>query len=141
MATMNPYLNFGGNTEEAFNFYRSVIGGQFTAVHRYKDMPGAGNISEDEKNKIMHISLPIGNGNVLMATDVLESMGQKLKEGNNFYIALTAESREEADELFEGLSEGGDIEMPMEETFWGSYFGSFKDKFGVGWMIDYALPQ
>jgi PhnB protein len=141
MATMSPYLNFNGNTEEAFNFYKSVFGGEFLAVMRFKDNPECGNVAESDQNKIMHIALPIGNGNALMATDALESMGQKLTFGNNFYICLAPESKEEADKLFNGLSDGGKIEMPLQDMFWGAYYGSFTDKFGVQWMLNYNQNQ
>lgn len=136
MAAVNPYLNFAGNTEEAFNFYKSVFGGEFAALMRFKDNQECGAMSESDKERIMHIALPIGNGSVLMATDSLESMGQKLTVGNNFYIALAPDSKEEADRLFNGLSEGGKIEMPLQEMSWG-YFGSFADKFGVQWLVNY----
>jgi PhnB protein len=137
MAAINPYLNFNGNTEEAFNFYKSVFGGEFLAVMRFKDTEACANIPESDKEGIMHIALPIGNGNVLMATDALESMGQKLTFGNNIHISLSPESKEEADRLFNGLSAGGKIEMPLQDMFWGAYFGSFADKFGVQWMVNY----
>lgn len=144
MKTMiNPYLNFKGNTEEAFNFYKSVFGGEFTGVHRFSDLPMEGNenISDEEKNKIMHIGLPIGNGNTLMATDALESTGQKLTEGNNFYISINTDNKAEADRLFNGLSDGGAVEMPMDDAQWGSYFGMFKDRYGIRWMVSYEYPS
>ena len=138
MTKFNPYLNFAGNTEEAFHFYKSVFGGEFASVVRFKDMPVGGmNLSEGDSNKIMHISLPIGDGQMLMGTDALESLGQKLRQGNNVHISIHPDSREEADRLFNGLSEGGKIEMPMADQPWGDYYGSFLDKFGVHWMINY----
>jgi len=139
MATINPYLNFNGNTEEAFNFYKSVFGGEFAAVMRFGDAPGCEGmpVAESDKGKIMHIALPIGNGNLLMATDTIESMGQTLTEGNNFSISINAESREEADKLFGGLSNDGKVEMPLADAFWGDYFGMLQDKFGVRWMVSY----
>ena len=137
MTAINPYLNFNGNTEEAFNFYKSVFGGEFLALMRFKDNAGCGAIPESEKERIMHVALPIGNGAVLMGTDALESMGQKLTFGNNFYICINPESKEEADRLFNGLSAGGKIEMAMQDMFWGAYWGSFADKFGVQWMVNY----
>ena len=134
---VNVYLNFEGNAEEAFEFYRSVFGGEFAAAVRYRDMPMEGmDIPAEDQNKMMHIALPIGSDNVLMATDTLRSLGQELTQGNNVYISLHPASREEADRLFEGLSQGGDAEMPMGDQVWGDYFGSFKDKFGVKWMIN-----
>ena len=132
---MNPYLNFNGNTEEAFNFYKSVFGGDFAFVMRFKDNPECGEMSADDKERIMHIALPIDGGGILMATDSLESFGQKLNVGNNFYISLSPETRADADRIFAGLSHGGDIETPMSEMFWG-YFGCFRDQFGVGWMLN-----
>ncbi len=143
MATINPYLNFNGKTEEAFNFYKSIFGGEFAAVMRFGEMPGCGEmpLAQTDKDKIMHIALPIGRGNILMATDALESMGQKLTEGNNFSIAVGAESREEAEKFFNGLAEGGKVEMPLADAFWGDYFGMLQDKFGVRWMVGYDYKQ
>jgi len=140
MTKLNPYLNFNGNTEEAFEFYKSVFGGDFLMLQRFKDTPEAGKIAEEDQDKIMHVSLKVGE-NVLMATDSLESMGQKLIEGNNITLSLNTDSKEEADELFEKLSEGGKAEMPMAEVFWGSYFGMLEDKFGIKWMISYDAPK
>ena len=137
---MNPYLNFNGNTEEAFNFYKSVFGGDFAVVMRFGDNPQCDQMTEDDKKRIMHIALPIDGGGMLMATDALESMGQKLNVGNNFYISLSPKTREDADRIFSGLSNGGKVEMPMSEMFWG-YFGSFADKFGVQWMLNVGNEQ
>lgn len=137
MATLNPYLNFNGNTEEAFNFYKSVFGGEFLMLQRFKDTPEADNVPENDQDKIMHISLPLGQGNILMATDVLESAGHDTVSGNNISLALQADSEEEAEKLFNALSEGGKIEMPLEKTFWNAYFGMCTDKFGVQWMVNY----
>lgn len=137
MATINPYLNFPGNTEEAFNFYKSVFGGEFTVLQRFRDTPEADKLPEEEQDKIMHVSLPIQNGHILMATDALESAGHSVKTGNNQYIAIQAESEEEAEKLFNGLSEGGNIEMELQKTFWNAYYGAFIDKFGVSWMVNY----
>lgn len=145
MANINPYLNFGGNAEEAFNFYRSVFGGEFTGVLRWKDMPGAcegdQQLAEADKEKIMHIALPIGGSNMLMASDSLESFGPPLNVGNNFNIAIAPDSKDEADRLFGELSAGGTVEMPLADAFWGGYFGSFKDKFGIGWLVNYDKGQ
>ena len=141
MATVNPYLNFSGNTEEAFNFYKSVFGGEFITLQRFKDTPEASKASANDQGKIMHVSLPIGKGNILMGSDALESMGQSLTTGNNFYLSISTESEEEANKLFNGLSAGGRITMPMEKTFWGAYFGMLNDKFGVQWMVNYDLNQ
>ena len=142
MTKLNIYLNFAGNTEEAFNFYRSVFGGEFSHVIRYKDMPMEGvNIPKEDENKLMHISLPIGKDDVLMATDSLESLGMELKQGNNVYISVHPDSKEEADRIFNDLSAGGTIEMPITDQMWGDYFGSFDDKFGVKWMVIYTYPK
>lgn len=140
MAKMNPYLNFDGKTEEAFNFYKSVFGGEFLGgIYRMGDAPGM-ELTEEEKNRVMHIALPINEHTTLMASDTVCSAGHVLKEGNSVQISLHPDSREEADQLFNGLSAGGNVEMPMEDTFWGAYFGSFQDKFGVHWMINYEKP-
>jgi len=138
MPTINPYLNFAGNTEEAFNFYKSVLGGAFTSLQRFKDTPEAGRVPDSEKDKIMHVSLPVGKNNMLMATDALASMGQKLTMGNNFSLSIEADSREEADRLFTGLSQGGKSVMAMADTFWGAYFGMVTDRFGIQWMVAYT---
>ena len=141
MFKMHPYLNFAGNAEEAFNFYKSVFGGEFTSLVRFKDMPIEGvTISDADQNKIMHVGLPVGGGEVLMASDTIESMGQQLVQGNNVYISIHPDSREEADRLFNALSAGGTIEMPIDDQMWGDYYGSFRDKFGVNWMVNYS-PQ
>lgn len=138
MATINPYLNYNGNAEEAFNFYKSVFGGELSMIVRFKDMPHHEQpLSEIDANKIMHIALPIGRGNVLMATDFIESIGQKMKEGNRYSVSINAESKEEANNLFHGLSAGGEIDVPIADSPWGSYFGLFKDKFGIQWMVDF----
>lgn len=137
MAIINPYINFNGNAEEAFTFYKSVFGGEFANITRFKDLSGPGfQADEKEANKIMHIALPIGN-NTLMANDVPERMGRVNENENRSKISITAESREEADRLFNGLSAGGQVEMPMDNSPWGSYFGMFRDKYGIEWMIDF----
>src|SRR5688500_5447230 len=129
MATLNPYLNFNGDTEEAFNFYKSVLGGEFMGgIMRYKDMPDSDKLSEDEKNKVMHVALQIGKDTYLMGTDTIESVGPKLTIGNNCQILIAPESKEEADRIFNGLSKGGKVETPMENTFWGAYYGALADK-------------
>jgi PhnB protein len=139
---LNTYLNFAGNTEEAFKFYKSVFGGEFTTVVRFKDMPMEGvSIPPKDQNKIMHISLPIGKDNILMASDTLESLGQKLVQGNNSYINISPESKGEADRIFNALSKGGAVEMAIADQPWGDYWGSFKDKFGVQWMVTYTNPN
>ena len=137
MAQINPYINFNGNAEEAFNFYKSVFGGEFAMIMRFKDMSSPENpVSENEANKIMHIALPIGK-NVLMANDVPEIMGKVNELENRSKISVSAESKEEADKIFSGLSAGGTIEMPIADSPWGSYFGMFRDKFGIEWMVDF----
>lgn len=141
MAKMNPYLNFDGTTEDAFNFYKSVFGGEFSAVHKMGGSPGSENLTPEEQNRIMHISLPISGDTILMASDTLPSMGHVLNHGNNVQLSLHPESREEADRLFNGLSEGGQVEMPLQDTFWGAYFGNFKDKYGISWMVNYDKNQ
>lgn len=142
MATLNPYLNFAGNTEEAFSFYKSVFGGDFMGgINRFKDTPETSNISDSERDKIMHIALPVGNGNMLMATDALESLGHKVNIGNNIHLSLEAESKEEAEKLFNGLSAGGKVTMPLADAFWSAYFGMLTDKFGVQWMVNYTYKK
>ena len=132
-------MNFAGNCEEAFNLYKSVFGGEFVMLQRYKDMPPeAGNISESQRDKILHVSLPIGN-NILMGSDSPES--QQLTVGNNVYISISAESKEETKGLFDGLSAGGEIQMPLADIFWGAYFGMFRDKFGIQWMVSYEYKK
>ena len=139
MATINPHIHFNGNTEEAFEFYKSVFGGAFTKLVRYKEMSMAGySFPEHELNKIMHISLPIGVGSVLMGSDVPEILGKVNEEENRSKITISTESKDEAEHLFNGLSAGGTIEMPLSETSWCNYFGAFRDKYGIEWMIDYT---
>lgn len=136
MAHLNPSINFNGNAEEAFNFYKSVFGGEFAKIIRFKDLSNPEyTVPENEANKIMHIALPIGQ-NILMANDVPESMGRVNENENRSKIVVAAESREEADALFRGLSAGGNIEVPIDDSPWGSYFGMFRDKFGIEWMVD-----
>jgi PhnB protein len=142
MTKLHTYLNFAGNTEEAFNFYRSVFGGEFTSLVRFKEFPMEGvNIPKEDEDKVMHVALPIGEGNVLMATDTLQSLGQQLVQGNNVYISVDPSSKEEADRLFNALSDGGEVEMPIADQAWGDYYGSFKDRFGVMWMVNYSPPK
>ncbi len=137
MALINPYINFNGNAEEAFNFYKSVFGGEFAMIMRFKDMANDDfPVEEHEANKIMHIAFPIGK-NILMGNDVPESMGRTNENENRSKISISAESKEEADMLFSGLSAGGQIEMPISDSPWGSYFGMFRDRFGIEWMVDF----
>ena len=135
MALINPHINFNGNAEEAFNFYKSVFGGEFSMIMRFGDMPNP-NIPESENNKIMHIALPIGK-NILMGNDVPEFMGRVNENENRSKISISAESKEEADKLYKGLSAGGQIEMPIGDSPWGTYFAMFRDKYGIEWMVDF----
>lgn len=142
MATINPHINFNGNAEEAFNFYRSVFGGEFSKIIRFKDLESAEfPIPENEKEKIMHIALPIGNYNMLMANDVPEAMGPTNENENRSKIFVCSGSKEEADHLFNGLSAGGEIEGPIGEGPWGTYFGCFRDKYGIEWIIEFSPAQ
>ncbi len=141
MPKLNPYLNFPGNAEAAFNFYRSVFRSEFSTLVRFKDMPTEGmTIPKEDEDKIMHVALPIGN-DVLMASDAPASMGFTVNVGNNAYISVSADSKHEADRLFTALSEGGRVEMPIANQVWGEYFGSLTDRFGVQWMVSYAYPE
>lgn len=137
MALINPHLNYNGNAEEAFTFYKSVFGGEFSKVVRFKDIASADfPVSEAEANKIMLIALPIG-GNTLMANDVPASMGTTNENEHRSKISITTESRAEADKIFNGLSVGGTVEMPIMDSPWGSYFGMFRDKYGIEWMVEF----
>jgi PhnB protein len=143
MAKTSTYLNFPRNTEEAFNFYKKVFGTDFVdgKINRFGDFPpqkGMAPIPEDDKKLVMHVALPILGGHLLMGTDAPESMGFKVNTGNNIYISLHPDSRSEADRLFAELSQGGKAEMVMQDTFWGDYYGTLTDKFGIRWMIDYT---
>lgn len=144
MTTINAYLTFDGNCEEAFNFYREAIGGEFSYLGRFNEMPmdPGQSIPEEEANKIMHVSLPIGN-TVLMGSDRNDAFdGPNFTQGTNFSLSLAPESKEESDRLFAALSEGGNVVMPMADTFWNAYFGMFVDKFGIQWMINQEMePQ
>lgn len=140
MARVSTYLNFPKTTEEAFNFYKSVFGTEFIGtISRFKDVPpqeGVPPIAEEDKNLIMNIALPILGGHIIMGTDCSDSMGFKLVQGNHMYITLEPDTRSDADRLFHSLSEGGKIEMPIQEMFWGDYYASFIDRYGIGWMIN-----
>ena len=144
MKALNIYLNFNGNCEEAFLFYQSILGGEFPYVGRFKDMPqqeGSPAITAKMGNKIMHISLAISTDLVIMGSDTGGDWAPDFQAGNNFSISISADSREEADRLFGGLSEGGTVTMPMDKTFWGDYFGMCTDKFGINWMISFPTEQ
>ncbi len=137
MASINPHINFNGNAEEAFNFYKSVFGGEFSKIIRFKDLASAEfPVAENEANKIMHIALPIGKS-LLMANDVPEILGRTNENENRSKIVISTESKEEADKLFSGLSAGGNIEFPIGDSPWGTYFGMFRDKYGIEWMVEY----
>lgn len=140
MATINPYLGFSGNCEEAFNFYKAAFGGAFAILSRFKDVPEGMPTHQDESNLILHVSLPIGNGYVLMGSDRPQSIGPSTI-GDNFSISINTESEEEATKLFHALSAGGKVVMPLQKTFWAAYFGMFTDKFGVQWMVNYDAPK
>ena len=137
MPSINPYLTFTDNCEEAFNFYKSVFGGEFDGgIMRFGEVPAEYQGDKSESNKVMHVSLPIGKNSYLMGSDTPAQMGTVVVGSNNS-IAIHPDSQEEADRLFNGLSAGGKVTMPMSQTFWGAYFGMFTDKFGVQWMVNY----
>jgi len=139
MIKLNPYLNFLGHTEEAFNFYKSVFGGEFVMFQRFEDvrnLPEKDKMTRTDLKKLMHVSLKIGD-NLLMGTDALESLGHTVTVGNNLSLSITVDSKEEADKLFKALGVGGAIAMPMMEMFWGSYFGMIDDAYGIKWMISF----
>ncbi len=141
MATINPYINFNGNAEEAFNFYKAVFGGEFETLVRFKDLEGPDfPVPENEADKIMRIVLPIG-GNTLIANDVPTALGPVNENENRSKISVTAESREEADKIFDGLTQGGEIEMPIGDSPWGTYFGMFRDKFGIEWTVEFSATR
>ena len=138
MARINPYIHFNGNAEEAFTFYRSVFGGEFSEVMRYKDLAGTEfPIPENDADRLMHIALPVGDADLLLGSDVMEMMGKVTENDNRNTIAISTASRGEADHLFNGLSSGGNVEMPMSEGPSGAYFGMFTDRYGVQWMVDF----
>lgn len=139
MATINPWINFNGNAEEAFVFYKSVFGGEFTKIVRFKDLASAEfQVPEKEENKIMYISLPIGKSNMLIGNDVPEFMGKVNENENRSKISISTESKEEADKLFNGLSLGGKVEGPMGNGPWGTYAGMFRDKYGIEWIVEFS---
>ena len=140
MATVNIYLTFNGNCEEAFKFYQSVFGGEIPYMGRFKDMPPGedSKLNPGEENRIMHVSLPISKETMLMGSDTGGEWASGYSQGNNFAISITADSKEEADKLFKGLSSGGKVTMPLSKTFWADYFGMLTDKFGISWMVSFA---
>jgi PhnB protein len=135
MATINPYLNYPGTAEEAFNFYKSIFGGELI-IMRFRDTGEGANLPDNLKDKMMHIALPIG-GNVLMATDALDEMNHKVTYGTNFQISVSTENEQETERIFLALSAGGKINIPLEKMFWGAYFGMLTDKFEIQWMVSY----
>ena len=140
MTRLYPYLNFPGCAEEAFNFYRSVFGGEFMSVFRFKDLPMPGLVLPREaEDKLMHIALPVG-GEILMASDGLESMGQKVVSGNSVALSVHPDTKAEADRLFAALAAGGTVEMPIADQVWGDYYGSLVDRYGIRWMVNFAQP-
>jgi len=140
MTTLNPWINFNGNAEEAFMFYQSVFGGAFAKIIRFKDLASAEfQVPEKEQEKIMYIALPIGNGNILIANDIPEFMGKVNENENRSKILISTDSKEEADRLFNGLSTGGTVEGPIGDSPWGTYCGMFRDRYGIEWMIEYLL--
>lgn len=144
MTTVNIYLNYNGNCEEAFNFYQSVFGGEFSYVGRFKEIPpqeGIPPLSEEMGNKIMHISLPISKETMLMGSDTGGEWAPAFRQGNNFAISVNTDSKENADRFFNALASGGNITMPIGKTFWGDYFGMVEDRFGVNWMVSYGENQ
>ncbi|MCG8579866.1 MAG: VOC family protein [Bacteroidales bacterium] len=141
MATVNAYITYKGNCEDAFLFYKSVFGGDFEYLARFKEMPSEEPIPEEEANKIMHVALRISKETVLMGSDTSPAFGPPCEIGNNIAISVSTGSEEEARTLFDGLSAGGQVNMPLDKTFWGAYFGMFTDKFGVNWMVGYDYEQ
>jgi PhnB protein len=143
MATVNIYLTFNGNCEEAFKFYQSVFGGEFPYIGRFKDMPAGEEIKfdPDEANRIMHVSLLISKETMLMGCDTGGEWASGYLQGNNFSISITADTKEEAEKLFNGLSDGGKVTMPLNKTFWADYFGVLTDKFGISWMVSFSEAQ
>ena len=142
MTTINPWINFNGNAEEAFTFYKSIFGGEFTKIIRLKDLASSEfPVADVDAEKIMLITLPIGKNNVLMANDVPSFLGKVSENENRSKISVTAESKEEAQALFNGLSAGGKVEMPMDNSPWGTYFGMIRDKYGIEWMVEYPAAK
>lgn len=138
ITSTNPYLNFDGNAQQAFDFYRSVFGGEFAQVVRYRDFPGQMGVGEDQLDKLAHIALPLGQSNLLMATDVTGEYANKFRLGTNQYIHLETDSAAEAQRVFDGLAAGGRTEMPLASTEWAERYGSCVDRFGVQWMVSYT---
>lgn len=141
MPTINPYLNFRDNCDAAFEFYKSVFGGEFATKMRFRDIPEEAKFPGSDSDLIMHVALPIGKGNMLMGSDAPEGCGPPFVAGTNMYVAISPDSEEEARRLFDGLSAGGNVTMPLASMFWGALFGSFVDKFGIQWMVNYEANK
>jgi PhnB protein len=137
---IHPYLNFDGKTEDALRFYEKVLGGRLTEIHRFGSMPQGGGVelTSEQKNLVMHVGLELPDGQMIMASDMVEGMGPRRVEGNNFSISVHPASRQDADRIFSALAEGGAITMPIADQFWGDYFGSLTDRFGINWMVNYS---
>ncbi|MCX4246475.1 VOC family protein [Paraliomyxa miuraensis] len=136
---IHPYLNFAGNTEEAMRFYERALGGRLTEIHRFGSMPAEGfELTEEQKNRVMHVGLELPNGQMIMASDTMEGMGPPFTVGNNYSISIHPANRDEADRFFNALAEGGTVTMPLADQFWGDYYGSVTDRFGVQWMVNYS---
>lgn len=140
---IHAYLNFAGRTEEAFRFYAKVLGGKLGEIHRFGSMPqdSGFELSADQKNLVMHVGLELPDGQMLMASDILEGMGPARVEGNNVSLSVHPDSRQDADRIFNGLAESGTVTMPIADQFWGDYFGSLIDRFGISWMVNYSEAQ
>jgi PhnB protein len=139
---IHPYLNFDGTTEEAFRFYEKVFNGKLTEIHRFGSMPqeGGHELTPEQKNLVMHVGLELPDGQMLMASDRLAGMGPTRVEGNNFSISVHPDSKQEADRIFSALAQGGTVTMPLADQFWGDYYGSLTDRFGINWMVNYSDP-
>lgn len=139
---IHSYLTFDGKAEEAFRFYEKVLGGKLTEIHRFGSMPQHGDheLTPEQKNLVLHVGLEFPDGQLIMASDIIDGMGPKLREGNNFSISLHPDTKQEADRLFQSLADGGTITMPIEDQFWGDYFGSLTDRFGINWMVNCSEP-
>jgi PhnB protein len=139
---IHPYLNFDGKTEEAFRFYEKVLGGKLGEIHRFGSLPPEGGfeLTPEQKNLVLHVGLELPDGQMIMASDMIAGMGPQRVEGNNFSISVHPESRQEADRIFAALAQGGTITMPIADQFWGDYFGSLTDRFGINWMVNYSDP-
>jgi PhnB protein len=141
MPAINPYITFIDNCEKAFEFYKSVFGGEYAQIVRFKDMPMGDLKSAEQGEKIMHIGLPIGRGSILMGSDSTGAFGPKVNQGNNFSISVDTDSEDEAKKIFSGLSAGGNVTMPLDKAPWGALFGMFTDKFGINWMVNYDYKK